>query len=238
VSSRIRRLYDLLLREYGTQGWWPVLSRSGRRGFDDRGYHPGLRRIPQRPAERFEVVLGAILTQNTAWTNVETCLSTLFASAIRMPADILSCGTSRLGALIRSSGYYNEKAKKLAAAAVLFSAPGALSGRRPPSRDTLLATWGIGPETADSILLYAFHVPVFVVDAYTRRILARVGLIGGRESHAEIQGLFQAALPRDPAVFNEYHALLVAHAKLACRASPLCDPCPLRACRYRTLGES
>ncbi len=177
--------------------------------------------------------MGAVLTQNTAWTNAAAALASLHDAGIRLPADIMAVAPRRLAALIRSSGYFNQKARKLRAIAVLFSRPGSLDSDAAPNRETLLGQWGIGPETADSILLYAFHVPVFVVDAYTRRALTRIGMIEGGESDAGIQAVFHDSLDRDAAVYNEYHALFVAHAKQFCRARPECAACPVKPCRTR-----
>jgi endonuclease-3 related protein len=223
----LEELHDRLFAAYGPQGWWPTPSRAGRPGFDARGYHPGDFRQPRTPRGRFEVVLGAVLTQNTAWTNVEKALVRLHAAGIRLPAEVLSCPPARLARLIRASGYYNQKAKKLKGIAGLIAA------NRSPTREVLLGQWGIGPETADSILLYAFHEPLFVIDAYTRRILARIGIIGGKERYEEIQHVFHGALPPRHELFNEFHALLVEHAKVHCRSRPVCEGCPVPSCRYR-----
>ncbi|MGA2975702.1 MAG: endonuclease [Spirochaetia bacterium] len=178
-------------------------------------------------------MLGAILTQNTAWTNVETALARLRRAGIVLPRDVLAIGRGGLAGLIRSSGYFNQKARKLAAVASLLASPGALTLNSAPSRETLLSQWGIGPETADSILLYAFHVPVFVIDAYTRRILSRIGLVDAGASYEHLQDLFHVSLPPDTTLFNEYHALLVRHAKEFCMRSPQCTGCPVGSCRYR-----
>jgi endonuclease-3 related protein len=180
--------------------------------------------------------MGAVLTQNTAWTNAAAALTRLREAEVRLPADVLALPQRRLAGLVRSSGYFNQKAKKLKAIAALFSLPGALTPAAVPSRETLLSHWGIGPETADSILLYAFHVPVFVVDAYTRRILSRIGLIGGRESYDDIQAVFHESMEQKTALFNEYHALIVQHAKRHCRLRPDCASCPVKPCRYRDRG--
>jgi endonuclease-3 related protein len=177
--------------------------------------------------------MGAVLTQNTAWTNADAALTRLLQANVRLPADVLALPLSRLARLIRSSGYFNQKAKKLKAIATLFSRPRALTPAGAPSREALLSEWGIGPETADSILLYAFHKRVFVVDAYTRRVLSRIGLIDGAESYEAIQALFHGALEEDPALYNEYHALIVRHAKVHCMTRPECGACPVRPCRYR-----
>lgn len=177
--------------------------------------------------------MGAILTQNTAWTNADAALASLQRAGVRLPQDILALSQRRLAALVRSSGYFNQKARKLRAVASLFARPRALTAAGAPSREALLSEFGIGPETADSILLYAFHEPIFVVDAYTRRILSRIGVIDGSESYDDIQGLFHDALERDHALYNEYHALIVEHAKRHCRTRPECRTCPVRPCAYR-----
>jgi endonuclease-3 related protein len=177
--------------------------------------------------------MGAVLTQNTAWTNAAAALAGLRNAGVRLPADVLALNQRRLAGLVRSSGYFNQKARKLNAVAMMCSHPGALGASHAPSRDALLSEWGIGPETADSILLYAFHVPVFVVDAYTRRILLRIGLINGGESYEGIQAVFHGALEQSTALYNEYHALIVQHAKMHCRVRPECAGCPVKPCFYR-----
>jgi endonuclease-3 related protein len=238
LKRRLRVLYEQILGAYGRRGWWPIPGSAGRRGFDSLGYHPGDFRAPRLPAGRFEVIMGAVLTQNTAWTNAAAALARLRDAGVRRPADVLALTPRRLAGLIRSSGYFNQKAKKLKAIASLFSGPGALTPAGAPSRETLLSEWGIGPETADSILLYAFQMPVFVIDAYTRRVLSRIGLIEGGESYDEIQALFHASMERNPALYNEYHALIVQHAKRLCRARPECAPCPVKRCGFRTASRS
>jgi endonuclease III related protein len=238
VSTQIASLYGELFSAYGPQGWWPTPSRTGRKGFDGRGYHRGDYDHPRSAVGRFEVILGAILTQNTAWTNVEKALARLREAGIALPADVLTTPRQRLAGYVRASGYYNQKAKKLKAAAALFSPPGALGLRKVPTREDLLSQWGVGPETADSILLYAFRVPLFVVDAYTRRLLARIGIAGGKETYGQLQEVFHASLPNRHELFNEYHALIVEHAKRHCRARPLCAGCPVSSCAYRDQHES
>jgi endonuclease-3 related protein len=211
------------------------MSMAGRRGFDSGGYHPGGFSFPRTPAQRFEIAVGAVLTQNTSWGNVQKALAALFsASEVPVPRDLLDCSVERLAGLVRSSGYHNQKARTLLVLSEFFQAPASLRASSPPARDALLSLRGIGEETADSILLYAFGQPVFVVDAYTRRLLQRIGLIGGRERYQEIQALFHEALPQDHELFNEYHALIVAHAKARCRAQPACEGCPVPRCRSRT----
>jgi len=235
MKRRIEALYAQLLFAYGPQGWWPLPSKAGKRGFDARGYHPGAYGQPRTAEDRFEIVMGAILTQSSAWTNAETALVLLREAGIRLPADVRSCPQGRLARLIRSSGYYNQKARKLKEVAALFQSARSLAAGGAPSREELLSCWGIGPETADSILLYAFRMPFFVVDAYTRRLLGRMGLITGaaQQGYDDIQRIFLEALPRTHELFNEYHALIVEHAKQHCRAKPLCDGCPVLVCLYR-----
>jgi endonuclease III related protein len=232
--NRLEFLYERLYAAYGPQGWWPLPSRAARSRFDARGYHPGSYEEPRSAEGRFEIVMGAVLTQNTAWTNVEKALAALRAGGIRRPADVRACPPARLARLVRPSGSFNQKAKKLRGVAALFDGT---VPRAVPSREALLAQWGIGPETADSILLYAFHRPVFVVDAYTRRILGRIGLAPADAGYDDLQRLFHRALPSRHELFNEYHALLVEHAKRHCRAVPSCAGCPVPSCRFRTAAR-
>ena len=206
---------------------------AGKRGFDSRGYHHGSYERPSSARGRFEIIIGAILTQNTAWTNVEMALKRLQASGLDQPDRLLQAPPGRVARHIRSSGYFNQKAKKLRIAARAFSRPRALQLHAAPSREGLLALWGIGKETADSILLYAFAKPVFVVDAYTRRIFTRLGMLAGNESYDEIQESFHRGLARRADLYNEMHALIVEHAKQHCRSRPRCPGCPVaRSCAY------
>jgi endonuclease-3 related protein len=224
-AAAVRRLYEALAARYGPQGWWPLAGLAGRPGFDERGYHRGIYGVPG-PRRRFEVAAGAVLTQNTAWGNAEAALAALRASGLLTPAALLACSPRRLAGLIRPSGYYNQKARKLRALAAYLAALG--RGRaRAPTREGLLALWGIGPETADSILLYAWHRPVFVVDAYTRRLFRRLGWTGERASYEELAALSVRGLPVEAALYQEFHALVVRHAKEHCRASSACRGCPL-----------
>ena len=233
TSRAFLSLYLRLREAYGPQGWWPLPSMAGARGFDSGGYHRGSYRWPRSPEGRFEIILGAILTQNTAWTNVEKALERLRRAGLVLPDQFLQVPARSLARFIRSSGYFNQKAKKLKAAARVFSQPGFLEPRSAPSREDLLSLWGVGRETADSILLYAFGRPVFVVDAYTRRIFGRVGVFDGTESYDQVQQKFHDLLPARPRIYNEMHALIVEHAKQHCRATPVCSGCPVSlSCRY------
>lgn len=204
-------VYHRLYAAYGPQHWWP-------------GDTP------------FEVMVGAVLTQNTAWRNVERAIANLKAAGYLSCHGILSCSDRDLAELIRPAGYFNVKARRLKALCAFLAAqgvaerPGALHecAPLPELRRRLLAVHGVGEETADSILLYALGLPVFVVDAYTRRIFARLGLIRGTESYGHIQQAFQATLPPEVALYNEYHALIVHLGKHVCRPRPSCPECPLR----------
>jgi endonuclease-3 related protein len=224
-------LYESLLARYGPQGWWPLGGRAGRPGFDRRGYHPGRYGIPSDAQGRFEVAAGAVLTQNTSWRNVEAALAALRARGLLTPAGLKACAERRLARLVRSSGYYRQKARKLKELASFWSGR---TGRGAPERGELLTLWGVGPETADSILLYAFHRPVFVVDAYTRRLLGRLGWTKERERYEELQDRFHASLPPRAPLYQELHALIVRHGKEHCRSKPLCSGCPLagKPCRW------
>ncbi len=203
-------MYRRLYRAYGPQGWWP-------------GDGP------------FEVVLGAILTQAAAWTNVERALASLKAEDCWSLEAINRRPQEELAAIIRSSGYFNAKARKLKAFAshVLENYGGDLgaflSRGHNKLREELLGIYGIGPETADDIALYAAGQPSFVIDAYTRRIIDRLGpfetpLTGGYRAY---QDLFQDNLDHDTGLFQEYHALLDRHAKEACAKVPRCSGCCL-----------
>ncbi len=210
MDERLEEIYRRLYAHFGPQHWWPGKSA-------------------------FEVILGAILTQNTAWTNVERALANLKRAGLLHVVRLHKARERRIAGLIRPSGYYHLKAKKLAAfTRFLFDKHhGRLSHlfrqETGALRDELLAVYGIGPETADSIILYAAKQPIFVIDAYTRRIAARLGLADADASYEELQRLFMEHLPRAEPLFNEYHALLVALGKKYCvKRAPRCSPCPLR----------
>ena len=206
----LQAVHDRLLEHYGPQGWWPA---------DDA----------------FEMMLGAILTQNTNWTNVERAIANLRDAGLLDARSIADCDEVSLARAIRPSGYFNQKGKKLKTLADFYLAHGGEAGidSLPDARRALLELHGIGPETADSILLYALRRPVFVIDAYTRRIFARLGATPPDASYDALQHYFQSRLPRSAPLFNEYHALIVMHAKQHCRPRPACSGCPLQQeCAY------
>ena len=201
--------YDALHQRLGPQLWWPA----------------------ETP---FEVIVGAILTQSTAWTNVERAIANLRSASLLRPAALSQVRLNRLERLVRPSGYYRQKARKLKAFVRFLDREygGSLERmfREPTDalRTRLLAVHGIGPETADSILLYAGNHPVFVMDAYTRRILSRHGLAHPDAGYHEAQAMFHRELPREARLFNEYHALLVETGKRWClKGEPRCGECPL-----------
>ena len=202
----IPRVYSKLYAANGKQHWWPGNSA-------------------------FEIMVGALLTQNTAWTNVARAIDNLKQAKALSPEAIVKARPRRLAAWLRPSGYFNIKAQRLKAMCRWLMEQGGVKKIKIIStselRPALLAVHGIGPETADDILLYALHRPVFVIDAYTRRIFARLGLIKGSESYETLRQLFEDALGQDEALFNEYHALIVAHGKDVCRKRPLCINCCL-----------
>ena len=209
LRRRLLRLYDRLHRRFGAQGWWPGRSA-------------------------FEVIVGTILTQSTAWVNVERAIGELRRAGVLAPRALVRVPPGRLARLVRASGFFRVKAGRLGAFVRHLERRYAGNLRRLLGRPAgelraeLLAIPGIGPETADSILLYAAGRPVFVVDAYTRRILSRHRIVPRDVDYARLQAVFMEHLPRDPALYNEYHALLVRVAKEHCRARPRCEGCPLR----------
>jgi endonuclease-3 related protein len=188
----------------------------------------------------FEVMVGAILTQNTSWKNVEKAIQNLKERKVLYVRGIHQLKRNQLASLIKSSGYFRIKADRLKAFVnfLIESYRGDLKWltkeRIETLRQKLLDVKGIGPETADSILLYGLKKPIFVVDAYTKRILSRHGIISEKASYDEVQRLFMNHLPHDQRLFNEYHALLVHLGKTLCKKTPRCDLCPIRGIAHRT----
>jgi endonuclease-3 related protein len=207
----LRPYYDALFAAHGPQRWWPG-------------------RTP------FEIIAGAIMVQNTSWTNVASAIENLRREKLLTPRAIETVSTPRLARLIRSSGYFRQKARKLKSFVRLLrreyqgSLPKMFRAPTSVLRQQLLGVHGIGPETADSILLYAAKHPVFVVDAYTRRILERHGLASAKLSYEDARQLFEQSLSPDVALYNEFHALIVHTGKHFCRPrEPRCGECPLKA---------
>jgi endonuclease III related protein len=215
-KQQLKDIYACLLAAFGFQHWWP-------------GETP------------FEVMAGAILTQSAAWSNVEKAIHNLKQDNALSPKAVREMTQEELARLIRPSGYYNAKAKKLKALVAWLERYGdnlgaAFSGDLALKRSELLAVHGVGPETADSILLYAAGRPSFVIDAYTRRVLDRLEIMSEREGYEACRALFMTNLEPDVARYNEYHALFVRLGKDICRKRrPRCLECPL-AGRCRTSG--
>lgn len=203
------KVYELLHGYFGDLQWWPADSP-------------------------FEVMVGAILTQNTAWTNVEKAISALKNRNLLSPAALFRIDEGILAETIRPSGYYHVKAKRLKSLVRFLIEEYSGNIKRmcaetlPVLREKLLSVRGIGPETADSILLYACRKPVFISDAYTQRILRRHGLISDDTDVPQIRAIFMTHLPHNASLFNQFHALLVYTGKTFCRKTPKCTPCPLR----------
>ncbi len=208
TTEQLTEIYNLLLGRFGPQHWWPGDSQ-------------------------FEITVGAILTQNTNWTNVERAIANLKAADALSAQALYEMNFDELAALIKPAGYFNVKANRLKSfLGWLFDEyDGRLENIEQLStvrfREELLNIKGVGPETADSILLYAFERPVFVVDAYTARVTTRHGLIESGCDYEQLQELFQSSLTEDVQAFNEYHALLVRLGKEFCRPKALCSGCPL-----------
>ena len=201
--------FNSLFTAFGPQHWWPGRSQ-------------------------FEVIVGAILTQNTSWRNVEAAIGNLRAERVLSPAGIEAIPVRKLERLVRPSGYFRQKARKLKAFSLflrgeyggslkkMFATPTVVL------REQLLGVWGIGPETADSILLYAGEHPVFVVDAYTKRMLARHGWTGKDAGYEDVRWMFEREFRGETSRFNEFHALIVQAGKTYCRKTdPNCGECPL-----------
>ena len=206
------KIYERLLQQHGHQHWWPASSE-------------------------FEVMVGAILTQNTAWKNVERAIANLKTAGCLDANKIINATPTRLATLIKPSGYFNVKAKRLQKFCEWYVASGGMARLRywPTAtlRKQLLDVHGIGNETADDILLYAFHRPVFVIDAYTRRIFSRLGHVQGNEPYDELRRAFEIQLANHPKLLGEYHALVVQHGKDICKVKPECGRCELGSiCKF------
>jgi len=208
ISRALQNIYHRLLASFGPQRWWPA-------------------------KEPFEVIVGAILTQSAAWINVEKAIANLKRTGAMSPGELRRLPQHEVAELIHPCGYYNAKALKLRAFACWLEEhynddlDRLFTGDIGHLRGELLSIYGIGPETADSIILYAAGKPVFVIDAYTRRIISRMGRAPKNDSYDAYQALFMANLPADVTLFNEYHALLVTLGKNVCRPQPLCRECSL-----------
>lgn len=209
LLTNLLDIYRVLFEKFGGQHWWPAETE-------------------------FEVIVGAILTQAAAWKNVELAIKNLKAENLLMPEGIYKTSEAKLRKIIRPAGYFNAKARKLKEFVnFLFENYDGnlklmLNQPHEKLRGELLSIWGIGPETADSIVLYAANKPSFVVDAYTKRIFSRIGLVNNNVNYENLKKFFEENLPRDVKLYNEFHALLVKLGKEYCKPKPLCDECPVR----------
>lgn len=208
LSDKLNQIYKLLLKAYGPQKWWPAESS-------------------------LEVMVGAVLTQNTNWQGVEKAIANLKRVNLLDPHKLKAIPTEELSRLIKPAGYFNLKARRLKnlIGMVVEAYGGDLAGMGQTEtaqlRQELLLVNGVGPETADSILLYAFHRPIFVVDTYTYRVTNRHALVEEEVNYQALQDFFMQHLPLDVDMFNEYHALLVKVGKLHCKRKARCEGCPL-----------
>lgn len=215
----LMNIYRKLYQAYGPRDWWPAETS-------------------------FEVMVGAILTQNTSWRNVEKAIQKLKWKGVLNPEGIHDLKKSQLASLIKSSGYFRIKADRLKAFVNFlfeeFDGDLKRMGRERLGelREKLLGVKGIGPETADSILLYGLKKSIFVVDAYTKRILSRHKMILENTAYEEVQKLFMEHLPLDEKLFNEYHALLVHLGKTVCKKIPRCDICPIKSIAHKIKGKA
>ena len=210
AEKEIGLIYKKLYSHYGPQGWWPLLHRDLS---DESGVkmvnHPLNYDLPQTRNETYEIILGTILTQNTAWNSAELALRNLKDLNVINPENLLDLDTEIFKQAIRSAGFLNQKSVYIKEVTKFYIA---LDGKI-PKREKLLEVKGVGNETADSILLYAFKQPEFVVDTYTRRIFSHIGLIDYNDNYNKIKNLFETHLSQDMIIYNEYHALIVEHAK-------------------------
>ncbi|HIP52697.1 MAG TPA: endonuclease III domain-containing protein [Chromatiales bacterium] len=199
-------MYHTFFEVYGPQDWWPADTP-------------------------FEVTIGAVLTQNTAWSNVEKAIDRLKERGLLDPEHIRATDSGEVAEAIRPAGYFNVKAERLRHLCSFWMEQGGYAGldrlRTDELRQRFLQVHGVGPETADDILLYAFDRPVFVIDAYTRRIGGRLRLLDRNAPYETLRHQFETILPKDTAIFKEYHALLVEHAKQVCTKKPKCSTCVL-----------
>jgi endonuclease-3 related protein len=215
TGKRLERLYDALYRTYGRQHWWKADTA-------------------------FEVMVGAVLVQNTSWqSNAALAIAELKRRKLLTPAKIAALPTAQLARHIRSSGTHGVKARRLKALSRwLLDRGGVKKAEKLPTdelRRSLLAVHGIGPETTDCILLYAFARPVFVADAYARRLLGRLGFELDSEGYEMVRAQVETVFSADAKAYNEFHALIVRHCKRVCRATPDCGHCVLRRrCAFAT----
>tara|TARA_Y100001935_G_C17311796_1_gene517241 strand:- start:18753 stop:19418 length:666 start_codon:yes stop_codon:yes gene_type:complete len=206
-KAELSKFYKQMLQAYKINHWWPADSV-------------------------LEVAVGAILTQNTMWKNVEKAIKNLKSARALTFQRLISLPETQLAELIHPSGYYNIKAKRIKSLLIFLENTGGFQKLRKmdlqTARNSLLSINGIGPETADDILLYGLNLPVFVIDSYTRRILERIDLIEGNESYEQLRSMLESALPKEANIYKKYHSVFVEHAKQVCKKKPICEACCLK----------
>ncbi|MCC7550326.1 MAG: endonuclease III domain-containing protein [Methanobacterium sp.] len=219
MNESVHEIYEKLYDLYGPQGWWPLmdlesenLSKTGA----THGYHPLNYNLPETQKQKYEIILGTILTQNTAWTSAEKALLNLKNLDAIHPEKLLALEDDVLKEAVRPAGFLNQKSVYLINITNFFMS---LDGRT-PSRKEILKVKGVGNETADSVLLYAYNQPEFVVDAYTKRIFSHLGLVDEKTSYMALKKIFEDNLPMNVPIYQEYHALIVEHAKRYYRKKP------------------
>jgi len=229
--NNLEKIYSTLLCKYKKQGWWPIFSVE--KGLSEYGVA-----APKNDDDRFEIIIGAILTQNVAWKNVEKALASLKKNKILLPRKLHKSDNELIASCIKPAGYYNQKTIKIKNflnwfSGINYSFDVMQKMETEELRGMLLEINGIGPETADSILLYAMGKKIFVVDAYTKRIFSRLNLVSIDDSYGAIQSFFQNEFKGTVKKYNEFHALIVTHGKDICKNKPLCTGCCLNpTCLY------
>ncbi len=229
VGDKIRLIYTKLYNLYGPQGWWPLMNYRGSNPTKtgvSKGYHPLNYDLPETRNEIYEIILGAILTQNTTWSNAEKALNNLNNLNALYPENLLKLNDDTLKKAIRCAGFLNQKADYIKEITKFYIS----LEESIPTRKEILTVKGVGNETADSILLYAYKQSEFVVDAYTKRIFTHYGLINKKDNYNKIKNLLESNLDNDVIVYNEYHALIVEHAKRYYSQKPYGTEDPLLQC--------
>lgn len=213
MTKKILDVYQILLKNYGKQNWWPADTQ-------------------------FEVVIGAILTQNTAWNNVKKALNNLKEMELLDPEKLYNTNPDIIENLIKPSGFFRQKTKKIRNFLDFFKKYDfsfkALNKEK-NLREKILKINGIGQETADSILLYALDIPYFVIDSYTKRLSFRLGITDNETiKYEDLQKIYESVLPKEVEIYKEYHALIVEHSKNCCKKKPVCHPCPINfSCKFK-----
>jgi endonuclease-3 related protein len=215
------KIFKLLFDYYGPQGWWPLLKEINGEFICDYNTENSI--SIKEDNEKLEIALGAILTQNTTWKNAQRALINLKKTGLLDIRSLEKVEDKVLAEFIKPSGYYNQKARKIKEY-IKF-----LNSGKEITRENLLRVWGLGPETVDDILLYAYDKSHFVIDTYTKRLFSRLGICNEKIDYHKLQDIIQNSIQKDTYVYKEYHALIVNHGKEYCTKKPKCCSCPLGA---------